>query len=137
MAAGVSATHVFEVTDAQTVPRLPIGNDLFNDIPHVLATANMVAMMEATSAKALRPHLEDAEGTVGILVNVTHLAATLPGQKVTVTSEITAVDGRKVTFKVEAHDGIDMIGAGTHQRMIVPWDRFKAGVAAKAARAGV
>lgn len=131
---GVSASHVFEVTDAQTVPNLPIGNGLFTDIPHVLATANMIAMMEGTSTKVLADHMDAGEGSLGVLVNVTHLAATVPGQKVTVTSEVTAVDGRKVTFKVTAHDGIDKIGEGTHARMIVPWERFKAGVAAKAKR---
>ena len=132
---GAFATHVFDVTDGQTVPHLLIGNGLFTDIPHVLATANMIAMMEGTSTKALGPHMDAGEGSLGVLVNVTHLAATVPGQKVTVTSEVTAVEGRKITFKVVAHDGIDKIGEGTHQRMIVPWDRFKAGVAAKAAKA--
>ena len=131
---GVSATHVFIVTAAQTVPNLPIGNDLFTDIPHVLATANMVAMMEATATKALAPHMDGNEGSLGILVNITHVAATVPGQTVTVTSEVTAVEGRKITFKVLAHDGLDKIGEGTHARMIVPWDRFKASVAAKAQR---
>lgn len=132
---GVSDSHVFDVTDAQTVPNLPIGNGLFTDIPHVLATANMIAMMEGTSTKVLAPHMDANEGSLGILVNVTHLAATVPGQKVTVTSEVTAVEGRKITFRVTAHDGIDKIGEGTHARMVVPWDRFKAGVAAKARKA--
>ena len=133
---GTSATHAFLVTDAQTVPRLPIGNELFTDIPHVLATANMIAMMEATATKTLAPHMDANEGSLGILVNVTHLAATVPGQTVTVTAEITAVEGRKITLKVSAHDGLDKIGEGTHQRMIVPWDRFKASVATKAAKVG-
>ena len=132
--AGVSASHGFLVTAAQTVPNLPIGNDLFSDIPDVLATANMIAMMEGTATKALSTHLDANEGSLGISVNVTHTAATVPGQTVTVTAEVTAVEGRKITFKVLAHDGLDKIGEGTHSRMIVPWDRFKAGVAAKAAR---
>ena len=134
--AGVRATHGFPVTDAQTVPHLPIGNDLFSDIPDVLATANMIAMMEATATKALSPHLNANEGSLGISVNVTHTAATVPGQTVTVTAEVIAAEGRKITFKVSAHDGLDKIGEGTHQRMIVPWDRFKASVAAKAAKVG-
>jgi fluoroacetyl-CoA thioesterase len=132
--AGVSATHAFVVTPAQTVPNLPIGNELFTDIPEVLATANMIAMMEGTATKALAPHLDANEGSLGISVTVTHTAATVPGQTVTVTAEVTATDGRKITFKVSAHDGLDKIGEGTHQRMIVPWARFKASVAAKAAK---
>ena len=63
---GVSASHTFAVTRAQTVPHLPIGNALFSDIPHVLATANMVAMMEATATKALAPHLDANDGSLGI-----------------------------------------------------------------------
>jgi fluoroacetyl-CoA thioesterase len=134
---GVSASHAFRVSVAQTVPHLPIGNELFSDIPDVLATANMVAMMEGTATKALAPHMDTGEGSLGILVSVTHLAATVPGQTVTVTAEVTSVEGRKVTFKVLAHDGLDKIGEGMHQRMIVPWERFKSGVIAKAARLSI
>ena len=131
---GLTATHTFTVTAANTVPQLALDRSTFDDIPEVLATAYMIVMMEAAATKALRPHLDANEGSLGISVNVTHLAATLPGQTVTATAEITAVEGRKVTFRVSAHDGLDKIGEGTHQRAIVPWDRFKAGVAAKAAK---
>ena len=131
---GLTASHTFTVTAANTVPHLALDRSAFDDIPEVLATAYMIVMMEAAATKALRPHLDANEGSLGISVNVTHLAATLPGQTVTATAEITAVEGRKVTFRVSAHDGLDKIGEGTHQRAIVPWDRFKAGVAAKAAK---
>ena len=131
---GLTATHTFTVTAANTVPQLALDRSTFDDIPEVLATAYMIVMMEAAATKALRPHLDANEGSLGISVNVTHLAATLPGQTVTATAEITAVEGRKVTFRVSAHDGLDKIGEGTHQRAIVPWDRFKAGVAAKAVK---
>lgn len=134
LAAGVTATHSYTVGRENTVPHLAMDRSTFDDIPEVLATAYMVVMMEGAATKALKPHLDANEGSVGIAVNVTHLAATLPGQTVTVTAEITAVEGRKVTFKVVAHDGIDKIGEGTHARAIVPWDRFKAGIAAKAGR---
>ena len=134
LAPGANATHSFVVDKANTVPHLVMDRSTFDDIPEVLATAYMVVMMEGACTKALRPHLDDNEGSVGIHVDVSHLAATLPGQTVTITAEVTAVQGRKVTFKVVAHDGIDKIGEGTHQRAIVPWDRFKAGVAAKVAR---
>ncbi len=136
LAPGVVATHAFAVTAANTVPHLAMDRSTFDDIPEVLATAYMVVMMEGAATKALRPHLDANEGSVGVSIAVSHLAATLPGQTVSVTAEVTSVEGRKVTFKVTAHDGIDRIGEGTHQRMIVPWDRFKAGVAAKAAKVG-
>ena len=131
---GLTATHTFTVTAANTVPHLAMDRSTFDDIPEVLATAYMIVMMEAAATKVLRPYLEANEGSLGIAVNVTHLAATVPGQTVTATAEIIAVEGRKVTFKVSAHDGIDKIGEGTHSRAIVPWDRFKAGVAAKVAK---
>ena len=130
---GVTATHAYTVTAANTVPHLAMDRSTFDDIPEVLATAYMVVMMEGAATKALRPHLESNEGSVGISVNVTHLAATLPGQTVSVTAEVIAVEGRKITFKVTAHDGLDKIGQGTHSRAVVPWDRFKQGIAAKAA----
>lgn len=133
---GIAATHSYVVARENTVPHLAMDRSTFDDIPEVLATAYMVVMMEGAATKALRPHLDASEGSVGVSVDVTHLAATLPGQTVTVTAEAIAVDGRKVTFKVVAHDGIDKIGEGTHRRAIVPWDRFKAAVAQKAARIG-
>jgi fluoroacetyl-CoA thioesterase len=131
---GVCATHTYLVDKANTVPHLAMDRSTFDDIPEVLATAYMVVMMEGAATKALRPHLDANEGSVGVSVNVTHLAATLPGQTVTVTAAITAVEGRKVTFKVTAHDGFEKIGEGTHTRAIVPWDRFKAGISAKASK---
>lgn len=131
---GVAASHAYIVTAANTVPHLAMDRSTFDDIPEVLATAYMVVMMEGAATKALGPHLDAGEGSVGISINVTHLAATLPGQTVTATAEVVAVEGRKVTFKVTARDGLDTIGEGTHQRAIVPWSRFKAGVAQKAAR---
>lgn len=132
---GLADTHSYIVTAANTVPHLAMDRSTFDDIPEVLATAYMCVMMEGACTKLLRPHLDATEGSVGIHLNVSHIAATLPGQTVTVTATIEKVEGRKVSFRVVAHDGLDRIGEGTHQRAIVPWDRFKAGVAAKASRA--
>jgi fluoroacetyl-CoA thioesterase len=131
---GLTDTHAYTVTAANTVPHLAMDRSTFDDIPEVLATAYMVVMMEGACTKLLRPHLGTNEGSLGIAVDVTHLAATLPGQTVTVTATIEKVEGRKITFHVLAHDGLDKIGEGTHTRAIVPWGRFKAGVAAKAAK---
>jgi fluoroacetyl-CoA thioesterase len=134
LAAGLSDTHSYMVTADNTVPHLAMDRSTFDDIPEVLATAYMVVMMEGACTKVLRPHLGANEGSLGISVNVTHLAATVPGQTVTVTATIEKVEGRKVTFHVVAHDGLDKIGEGTHQRAIVPWDRFRAGVSQKSER---
>jgi fluoroacetyl-CoA thioesterase len=131
LAAGLSDSHSYVVATENTVPHLAMDRSTFDDIPEVLATAYMVVMMEGACTKVLKPHLDANEGSLGIAVNATHLAATVPGQTVTVTATVEKVEGRKVTFHVVAHDGIDKIGEGTHQRAIVPWDRFRAGVAAK------
>jgi fluoroacetyl-CoA thioesterase len=80
----------------------------------------------------LEGHLDPGEGSLGIHIDVTHVAATVPGQVVTVNAECTGVAGRRVSFKVSAHDGIEKIGEGKHERMIVPWDKFEAKVNAKA-----
>ena len=136
LAPGLTATHAYAVTAANTVPHLAMDRSTFDDIPEVLATAYMVVMMEGACTKVLRPHLEATEGSLGIAINVTHIAATIPGQTVTITARIEKVEGRKVTFHVAAHDGLDKIGEGSHVRAIVPWDRFKAGVAAKAGKVG-
>jgi fluoroacetyl-CoA thioesterase len=70
-------------------------------------------------------------------IDVSHLAATVPGQTVTVDAECTGVNGRRVSFKLRAHDGIDLIGEGRHERMIIPWARFVARVNEKAKLARV
>ncbi len=64
------------------------------------------------------------------------MAAAVPGQTVTVDAECTSVNGRRIAFNVTAHDGVEVIGAGTHERMVVPWDRFVSRLNEKAKRAG-
>ena len=93
--------------------------------------------MEWTCIQLMVPHLDEGEGSLGIDINVNHTAATLPGQTITVEAACIEVKGRKLTFRVTAHDGIDKIGEGTHARAVVPWDRFRAMVNGKAAKAGV
>ena len=70
-------------------------------------------------------------------IDVSHTAATPPGMTVTVEAECLAVQGPKVTFKVKAHDGVEAIGEGQHQRFVVAWDKFNARVAQKAEAAKV
>jgi len=134
---GATATHTYLVPPDKTVPNLYPDAPEFAAMPGVFATGYMVGLMEWTCMKVLAPHLDEGEGSLGVDINVNHTAATLPGQTITVTAECTEVKGRRVSFKVTAHDGIDKIGEGTHARAVVPWDRFKAGVNAKAVKAGV
>lgn len=134
---GVSAEFQFTVPATKTVPALYPEAPEFQEIPAIFATGFHVGLMEWAALKVLAPHMEDGEGSVGIHINVSHSAATLPGQTITVTAECTAVEGRRITFNVKAHDGVEPIGEGTHQRMVVPWGRFKARINGKAAAAGV
>ena len=134
---GAAFTFHYKMPPTKTVPHLYPDALEFAAMPHVFATGYLVGLMEWTCMKVLAPHLDDGEGSLGVDINVIHTAATLPGQTITVVAECTEVKGRRVSFKVAAHDGLDKIGEGTHARAVVPWDRFKAMVNGKAAKAGV
>lgn len=132
---GIKASFSYTVPEEKTVPHVYAESAEMQAMPHVFATGFMIALMEWTCVKALAAHLDDGEGSVGVHVDVSHAAATPPGFTVTVDVECTEVTGRKVWFHVRAHDGVDMIGEGYHQRFIVEWNRFNKRTADKAARA--
>jgi fluoroacetyl-CoA thioesterase len=104
-------------------------------MPDVFATGFMVGLMEWTCVQLLAPHLDSGEGSLGVHIDVVHKSATPPGFTVTVEAECIEVRGPRARFKIVAHDGVDEIGAGTHERFIVAWDRFNRGVDAKRAKA--
>jgi len=132
--AGVAHRLVYRVPRERTVPFLYPEAPSLRDMPEVFATGYMVGLMEWASIELLKPHLDDGEGSLGTHIDVSHLAATPPGFDVTVDTEVTKVDGRRVWFKIEANDGIDKIGEGRHERAVVVWQKFKARVAEKAVR---
>lgn len=134
---GASAQHSFRIPATKTVPHLYPEAHEFQQMPTVLATGFMVGLMEWTCLKVIDGHLDDGEGSLGVHINVSHLSATVPGQTVTVDAECTKIDGRRIYFRLKAHDGIDLIGEGDHQRMIVDWERFESRVNEKAKRARV
>ncbi len=134
---GDTATFAYKVPAEKTVPHLYPESHEFQLMPTVFATGFMVGLMEWTCLKVLEDHLEDDEGSLGIHIDVSHVAATVPGQTVTVEAVCTSVDGRRVSFDVKAHDGIDMIGSGSHERMVVHWDKFEGLVNKKAKLARV
>lgn len=90
----------------------------------VFSTPNLVLLMEEACVEALKEYLEDGETTVGTMVNIRHLAATPPGLTVTATAVLTEVDGRRLVFEVSAHDGVDIVGQGTHERFVVDRAKF-------------
>ena len=97
----------------------------------VLATPEMVRLMERAAVAAVDHLLPDGHRTVGAAVNVRHLAATPVGMRVRAQAELTAVEGRKLTFHVEAFDEAEKIGEGEHKRVIIDLEKFKERVEAK------
>jgi fluoroacetyl-CoA thioesterase len=119
------------VPENKTVPFLyPEAPDL-QDMPKVFATGFMVGLMEWACVQLMQPHLDPGEGSLGVHIDVSHAAATPPGLTVTVDATCTGVDGKRVSFTIRAHDGVDLIGEGRHERFVVSWDRFNARVAEK------
>ena len=97
----------------------------------VLATPEMIRLMEKAAVAAVDHLLPDGYHTVGVEVNIRHLAATPVGMRVRAQAELVAVEGRKLTFRVEAFDEVERIGEGEHRRAIIDVGRFKERVEAK------
>ena len=97
----------------------------------VYATPCMVALMEGAACEALAPVLKETETTVGTMLNIEHIAATPVGLEVRAEAEVTAVEGRVITFSVTAFDESGEIGRGTHKRVLVNSQKFLDKVYAK------
>jgi fluoroacetyl-CoA thioesterase len=90
-----------------------------------LATPALVGLFEQAAMRALEGVLADGEGSVGSVVEVTHLAPTPAGSEVTAKARLTAVDGRVAWFELEAEDGRETVARGRHSRIVVEWARFE------------
>ena len=90
----------------------------------VLATPVMINLMEAAALDAAEGLLPDGHQSLGTHLDVSHVAATPVGMTVRATAEVTAVQGNKIVFRVAAHDERDLIGEGSHQRVVVDVARF-------------
>jgi fluoroacetyl-CoA thioesterase len=124
---GAKGTYSLTVTPAHLANQ-------FKDaaLPRVFATPMMVAAMENAALNAVRDFLDPGESAVGTLVNVRHIAATPAGHRITAEAEVTKVDGRRMEFKVSARDEIELIGDGTHERMVVDMNRLDQKLKSKA-----
>jgi len=132
---GMTFTFTYTVPDNKTVPHLFPEATLFQEMPQVLATGFMVGLVEWACIEAINPHIDwPREQSVGIKVDLDHTAATPPGLTVTIRGTLSAVEGRKLTFDIEADDGVDRISRGTHQRFLIDAERFNQSVAAKSAK---
>ena len=101
-------------------------NFLGADVRPSLATPSMIYWMEICCRDAILPHVGEGNDSVGIKVSVEHLVATPMGQSVTYTAKLVAVEGRRASFEVEASDGAEVVGRGTHERVVVDVSRFAA-----------
>jgi fluoroacetyl-CoA thioesterase len=123
---GLTARRSFTVTDDVSADRM--GNPGFA----VYSTPALVGAFEATAVDAIAAHLDAGKGSVGTYVDVRHLAATPMGMTVTIDAKLIDVDGRRLTFELEARDEMELIGSGKHERFVVDTVKFLAKVAAKA-----
>ena len=124
---GLNAETRLTVADEHTAPHVGSG------VVPVLATPVMVNMMEAAALAAVEPHLPAGYQTLGTLLQVEHVAATPVGMGVRVTATLSAVDGRRLRFDLDAHDERERIGGGVHERVVVNVARFEERVRRKAA----
>ncbi len=132
---GIIHEFRFRVPQDKTVTALYPEATEFQEMPNVFATGFMIGLLEWTCVKALHPYLDwPNEQTLGTHINVSHAAATPPGLEVTAKVRLVEVDRRRLVFEVEAHDGVDLITRGTHERHMVDRDRFLARLEAKLPR---
>ena len=90
----------------------------------VLATPAMIAMMEGAATRCVQGSLPAGQTTVGYIVNIRHLAPTPIGAEVVATARLLEVDGKKLKFRVEAHQGEKLVGEGEHVRVIIDSESF-------------
>jgi fluoroacetyl-CoA thioesterase len=129
---GIRYEHKFVVPSSKTVPALYPESEEFAAMPEVFATGFLVGFLEWACIKAINPHLDwPTEQTVGVHIDVSHEAATPPGLEVSATVELVEVDGRRLVFTVEAHDGVDLISKGRHERFVINREKFDARVGKK------
>ena len=134
---GLETVFRYRVPPEKTVPHMYEEAPDFQMMPAVFATGFLVALCEWACIELIKPHLDwPREQTLGTHIDLSHTAATPPGFTVEVRARLESVEGRKLVFSVAAHDGVDAIGAGRHERHVIAAERFEQKVASKAA-AGV
>jgi fluoroacetyl-CoA thioesterase len=133
---GLSFTQSILVDESLTVPYVARSFVGFADMPPVFATAFMVGFVEWTCIEALRPYLLEGEHTVGTHIDISHIAATPVGMRVTAEVRLLSVDGRKLRFGVKCFDEREPIGEGTHDRAVIHAASFIGKLDSKRAAAG-
>jgi fluoroacetyl-CoA thioesterase len=116
------------VAEEHTAPRVGSGR------VHVLATPVMINLFEAAALAAIEPLLPEGYQSLGTRLDISHIAATPVGMRVVADAEVIKIDGRLVLFRVSARDEKDLIGEGTHERVVVNLERFDKRLQEKLAR---
>ncbi len=132
---GLTTSLAYYVPPSRTVPHLLPESPEFAALPDVLATGYLVGIIEWACMRAVNEHLDDGEQTLGVHVDLSHEAPTLPGNTLTVTTELAEVAGKQLTFTVTAADDAGTVCQGTHQRAIIDRTRFDSRLAARTAAA--
>jgi fluoroacetyl-CoA thioesterase len=122
---GLHAEIEHTVTDADSASQWGSG------LVPVYSTPALVGLMENAAVNALKGHLAAGQTTVGARIDVRHLAATPVGMQVRARAELTAVEGRKLVFKIQAWDALELIGEAVHERVVIDEARFLAKLQAK------
>ena len=113
------------------VDKSNVASSVGSGLLDVFSTPCMIALMEKACKESVAPYLEEGQGSVGIRLEVDHLAATPIGQRVWAETELTEIDGRVLTFAVAVYSEKEKIGQGLHRRCIISNERFLAKVRAK------
>jgi predicted thioesterase len=127
---GLSGTAELVVGEQHTAPRIGSGRI------RVLATPVMINLIEAAALAAVEQSLPENHQSLGTHLDVTHVAATPVGMRVRATAEVLRCEGRTIYFKVRAEDERELIGEGTHERVVVNLERFDERVNRKAKAPG-
>jgi predicted thioesterase len=125
LAAGLHAELEHTVTDAD------IASHWGSGLVPVYSTPALVGLMENAAVNALIGHLAPGQTTVGARMDVRHLAATPVGMQVRARAELTAVEGRKLVFTIQAWDAVELIGEAGHERFVIDEARFLVRIKAK------
>ena len=129
---GIMFEFKYTVPENKTVPNLYPESEEFQIMPNVFATGFMIGLFELACIRALKPYLDyPQEQTVGIHVNFSHVAATPPGLTITVRGKLDKIEGRKLSFSIEADDGVDKISEGMHDRFIIYTEKFNSKIEEK------
>lgn len=135
---GITYGFSFTITKSKLVPALYPESDEFQEMPNVFATGYMVGLIEWTCIQAIKPYLNwPEEQTVGTHMDASHVAATPAGLTVTVKIKLVEVDGKRLVFDFEAHDDIDIITRGKHERFIINKEKFDNKINDKLKKAGI